>query len=124
MTKRHEALMIGNGAVMNGLSYALTEELCDRALAGLAGRADDHAILGLRRMRERTRALQGQPANETIAACRELLTTARELTVSGYGSASYRSRIPRIRSRVASRPARSSCGSQKISSRQWLATTS
>ena len=42
--------------------YALTEELCDRALAGLAGRPDDHAILGLRRMRERTRALQGQPA--------------------------------------------------------------
>jgi tetratricopeptide (TPR) repeat protein len=59
--------------------YALTEELCDRALAGLAGRADDHAILGLRRMRERTRALQGQPAMETIAACRSLLTKAREL---------------------------------------------
>jgi len=59
--------------------YALTEELCDRALAGLAGRADDRAILGLRRMRERTRALQGQPASETIAACRELLTTARQL---------------------------------------------
>lgn len=59
--------------------YALTEELCDRALAGLAGRADDHAILGLRRMRESTRALQGQPANDTIAACRELLATAREL---------------------------------------------
>jgi diguanylate cyclase (GGDEF)-like protein len=59
--------------------YALTEELCDRALAGLAGRTDDHAILGLRRMRERTRALQGQPASETISACRELLTKAREL---------------------------------------------
>ncbi len=59
--------------------YALTEELCDRALAGLAGRADDHSILGLRRMRERTRALQGQPANETIAACCELLGKAREL---------------------------------------------
>ncbi len=59
--------------------YALTEELCDRALAGLAGRSDDNAILGLRRMRERTRALQGQPASETIAACRELLSTARSL---------------------------------------------
>jgi diguanylate cyclase (GGDEF)-like protein/putative nucleotidyltransferase with HDIG domain len=59
--------------------YALTEELCDRALAGLAGRADDHAILGLRRMRERTRALQGQPANETIQACRNLLGKARML---------------------------------------------
>ncbi len=59
--------------------YALTEELCDRALAGLAGRSENHAILGLRRMRERTRALQGQPAGETIAACRELLTLARQL---------------------------------------------
>lgn len=59
--------------------YALTEELCDRALAGLAGRSDDRAILGLRRMRERTRALQGQPANETIAACRDLLHKARVL---------------------------------------------
>jgi diguanylate cyclase (GGDEF)-like protein len=59
--------------------YALTEELCDRALAGLAGRSDDNAILALRRMRERTRALQGQPASETIAACRELLVTARSL---------------------------------------------
>ena len=30
-------------------------------------------------MRERTRALQGQPAQQTIAVCRELLETAREL---------------------------------------------
>jgi len=59
--------------------YALTEELCDRALAGLAGRTEDRAILGLRRMRERTRALQGQPAAETIVACRVLLIKAREL---------------------------------------------
>ncbi|MEP6491390.1 MAG: tetratricopeptide repeat protein [bacterium] len=59
--------------------YALTEELCDRALAGLAGRTEDRAILGLRRMRERTRALQGQPASETIAACRALLIQARDL---------------------------------------------
>jgi len=59
--------------------YALTEELCDRALAGMAGRSDDRAILALRRMRQRTRALQGQPANETIAACRELLLMARRL---------------------------------------------
>jgi diguanylate cyclase (GGDEF)-like protein len=60
--------------------YALTEELCDRALAGLAGRPDDNAILGLRRMRERTRALQGQPASATISACRDLLVTARLLS--------------------------------------------
>jgi tetratricopeptide (TPR) repeat protein len=59
--------------------YALTEELCDRALAGLADRSDDHATLGLRRMRERVRALQGQPANATIASCRKLLDVARTL---------------------------------------------
>ena len=59
--------------------FALTEELCDRALAGLTGRSDDRTSLGLKRMRQRTRALQGQPANETIAACRELLATARDL---------------------------------------------
>jgi diguanylate cyclase (GGDEF)-like protein len=59
--------------------YALTEELCDRALAGLAGRSETSAILGLRRMRERTRALQGQPAQQTIEVCRGLLTTARDL---------------------------------------------
>jgi len=59
--------------------YALTEELCDRAIAALAGRPEDRTILGLRRMRERTRALQGQPATETIAACRLLLEKAREL---------------------------------------------
>ena len=57
--------------------HALAEELCDRALAGLGGRADDHTSLGLRRMRHRTRAMQGQPAQTTIAACGELLTTAR-----------------------------------------------
>src|SRR5947209_6798442 len=59
--------------------YALTEELCDRALAGLAGRPEDATTLALRRMRQRTRALQGQPAAETIAACRELLDMARSL---------------------------------------------
>ncbi|MDB4876778.1 MAG: diguanylate cyclase [Gemmatimonadetes bacterium] len=59
--------------------YALTEELCDRALAGLADQAGDHSVLGLQRMRQRMRALQGQPANETILACRELLETARAL---------------------------------------------
>jgi len=60
--------------------HSLGEELCDRALAGLDGRPDDHAILGLRRMRHRTRALQGQPAQTTITVCRELLVTARALS--------------------------------------------
>jgi diguanylate cyclase (GGDEF)-like protein/putative nucleotidyltransferase with HDIG domain len=59
--------------------YALTEELCDRALAGMADRTGDSSVLGLRRMRQRMRALQGQPANETILACRALLETARAL---------------------------------------------
>jgi diguanylate cyclase (GGDEF)-like protein len=59
--------------------YALTEELCDRALAVLAGRPEDSKLLALCRMRLRTRALQGQPAHETIAECRELLVSARRL---------------------------------------------
>jgi diguanylate cyclase (GGDEF)-like protein len=59
--------------------YALTEELCDRALAGLAGRPQNSAGLALERLRQRTRALQGQPAQETILACRQLLDNAREL---------------------------------------------
>jgi diguanylate cyclase (GGDEF)-like protein/putative nucleotidyltransferase with HDIG domain len=59
--------------------YALTEELCDRALAGLAGGEEPGSVLALRRMRERVRALQAQSSNETIAVCRELLVTARQI---------------------------------------------
>jgi diguanylate cyclase (GGDEF)-like protein/putative nucleotidyltransferase with HDIG domain len=59
--------------------YALTEELCDRALAGLANGEEPGAALALRRMRERTRALQTQSSQETIAVCRELLITARQI---------------------------------------------
>jgi len=59
--------------------HALAEELCDRALAGVAGCPDDHDNPALRRMRHRTRALQGQPAQLTVAECRELLVTARAL---------------------------------------------
>ncbi len=59
--------------------HALTEELCDRALAALADSSDDHTVLALRRMRERTRSLQGRPARETIAVCTELLEKARTL---------------------------------------------
>ena len=59
--------------------YALTEELCDRALAGLAGGEEPGSVLALRRMRERTRALQSQSPHETIAVCRELLLTARQI---------------------------------------------
>jgi diguanylate cyclase (GGDEF)-like protein/putative nucleotidyltransferase with HDIG domain len=59
--------------------HALTEELCDRALATLADGSDEHTVLALRRMRERTRSLQGRPARETIAVCTELLAKARSL---------------------------------------------
>jgi len=59
--------------------HALTEELCDRALAALSGSSDDHTVLALRRMRERTRSLQGRPARETITVCTELLEKARSL---------------------------------------------
>jgi diguanylate cyclase (GGDEF)-like protein len=77
--ERAEALRrLGEVAETEG-RYALTEELCDRALAGLAGRPETSAILSLRRMRERTRALQGQPAAQTIEVCRDLLARAREL---------------------------------------------
>ena len=60
--------------------YALTEELCDRALAGLVGSTEARAVVGLRRMRERTRALQGQAPKQTIGVCVELLAMARQLT--------------------------------------------
>ncbi len=59
--------------------HALTEELCDRALAALADGSDDHTVLALRRMRERTRSLQGRPARDTITVCGELLEKARAL---------------------------------------------
>lgn len=77
--ERAEALRrLGEVAETEG-RYALTEELCDRALAGLSDHADSPLSLILRRMRERTRALQGQPANETILACQNLLELARRL---------------------------------------------
>jgi len=59
--------------------YTLTEELCDRALAGLDGSTEVRTILGLRRMREGTRALQGQAPRQTIAVCGELVVMAQQL---------------------------------------------
>ena len=59
--------------------HALTEELCDRALAALADSPDEHTVLALRRMRERTRSFKGLPSRETIAVCMELLEEARKL---------------------------------------------
>jgi diguanylate cyclase (GGDEF)-like protein len=59
--------------------HALTEELCDRALASLEPGRDDRLVLRLKRMRERTRTSRGQASRETIAVCKELLDKAREL---------------------------------------------
>ncbi|HTR76518.1 MAG TPA: AAA family ATPase, partial [Gemmatimonadaceae bacterium] len=56
--------------------YARTEELCERALTLLSNRAGPGETLPLRRMRERMRALQGQPPQVTIAQCRPLLDEA------------------------------------------------
>lgn len=67
--------------------HALTEEVCDRALAALAGGSDEHTVLALRRMRELTRSLQGRPARDTITVCTELLAKARELGDRGEESA-------------------------------------
>lgn len=67
--------------------HALTEELCDRALAALADGSDANTVLSLRRMRERTRSLQGHPARETITVCAELLEQARHLGNRGEESA-------------------------------------
>ncbi len=67
--------------------HALTEELCDRALAGLEPGRDDRLALRLRRMRERTRTSRGQASRETIAVCKELLAKARELGDAGEAAA-------------------------------------
>jgi len=67
--------------------HALTEELCDRALASLEPGRDDRLALRLRRMRERTRTSRGQASRETIAVCKELLAKARELGDPGEAAA-------------------------------------
>ena len=67
--------------------HALTEELCDRAMASLEPGRDDRLALRLRRMRERTRSSRGQASRETIAVCKELLAKARELGDAGEAAA-------------------------------------
>jgi len=52
--------------------YDEAEELCDLAIDWFAGRGDARRALALRRMRERLRALLGQPARRTLEACRAL----------------------------------------------------
>ncbi|MFL5577906.1 MAG: ATP-binding protein, partial [Gemmatimonadaceae bacterium] len=56
--------------------YAEAEGLCDMAVAWLEEQRGSALCFAARRMRERLRALQGQPPQRTLAACRELLAEA------------------------------------------------
>ncbi len=59
--------------------YAEAEETCALALDWYASRADSRQTLRLRRMRERLRALLGEPARQTLLACDALVVDAAEL---------------------------------------------
>ncbi len=59
--------------------YAEAEETCALALDWYASRADHRQTLRLRRMRERLRALLGEPARQTLLACESLAFDAAEL---------------------------------------------
>jgi tetratricopeptide (TPR) repeat protein len=59
--------------------YAEAEETCALALDWYAARADHRQTLRLRRMRERLRALLGEPAKHTLQACDALVTDAADL---------------------------------------------
>jgi len=55
------------------------EELCDLAIEWFEGQSDDHRALTLRRMRERARMEQGQPARITLDALTALDTEAQRI---------------------------------------------
>ena len=59
--------------------YAEAEETCALALDWFAARGDHRQTLRLRRMRERLRALLGEPAKQTLQACESLVRAAAEL---------------------------------------------
>ena len=59
--------------------YAEAEETCALALDWYASRADSRQTLRLRRMRERLRALLGEPARQTLLACESLVADAADL---------------------------------------------
>jgi diguanylate cyclase (GGDEF)-like protein len=59
--------------------YADAEETCSLALDWYAARDDQRQTLRLRRMRERLRALLGEPARQTLQACAALAATAAEI---------------------------------------------
>jgi tetratricopeptide (TPR) repeat protein len=58
--------------------YAEAEGLCDMAVAWLDDEKTSPLCFAARRMRERLRALQGQPPGRTLAACWSLLAEAEE----------------------------------------------
>ena len=59
--------------------YAEAEETCALALDFFAVRDDHRHTLRLRRMRERLRALLGEPARQTLIACEGLVRDAADL---------------------------------------------
>jgi diguanylate cyclase (GGDEF)-like protein len=59
--------------------YAEAEETCSLALDWYAARDDRRKTLRLRRMRERLRALLGEPAKQTLLACEALAQDAADL---------------------------------------------
>jgi diguanylate cyclase (GGDEF)-like protein/putative nucleotidyltransferase with HDIG domain len=62
--------------------YADAEGLCDLVLAALDRGGDAQLTLSVARMRERLRALQGQPPRRTLEECQALLGEARSLGVA------------------------------------------
>lgn len=59
--------------------YAEAEETCSLALDWYAAREDRRQTLRLRRMRERLRALLGEPARQTLQTCEALAHDAADL---------------------------------------------
>ena len=59
--------------------YVEAEETCALALDWFQARADQRQTLRLRRMRERLRALLGEPARQTLQACEALVADAADL---------------------------------------------
>ncbi|MCC7052885.1 MAG: diguanylate cyclase [Gemmatimonadaceae bacterium] len=59
--------------------YVEAEETCALALDWFSARADQRQTLRLRRMRERLRALLGEPARQTLQACEALVHDAADL---------------------------------------------
>ncbi len=59
--------------------YAEAEETCALALDWYAARADHRHTLRLKRMRERLRALLGEPAIKTLRACEALVQSSADL---------------------------------------------